>query len=290
MELLQLRYFETVAKYENMTLAAKKLRIAQPAVSQSISRLEAELGVQLFTRKGKRIKLNACGALLLKRLPSILGSIDNIRLELSEVSNNPSQHICLNILSCSSLIPALLKSFKSKYPTTSFSLVQNIQALEYDICISSVPSTEIGKQDTVLMDEEIMLVVPHTYNAALHGPISLGDLDEADFISLNKGTAFRSITDYYCERAGITPNIIFECDNPSTVRGLIGAGLGIAFWPRISWGPLYDDYVKALHIKDIDCRRTVLMRTPEGKKISGTAQLFLNFTMKYFYNFMSKEE
>ena len=281
MELLQLKYFQAVAQCENMTLAAKTLRIAQPAISQSISRLERELGYPLFTRNGKRIRLNACGTLLLQRLPSILGAIDNVKIELSELSNNPKQHICLNVLSCSNFLPKLLQSFRQKYPATSFNLIQNPQAAEYDICLSSIPSAEAGKQDMVLMEEEMLLAVPRSYTAA-GDSISMGDLTGADFISLNKGSAFRAVTDYYCQKAGFTPHIVFESDNPSIVRGLIGMGLGVAFWPRITWGPVHDDFVKTLHIKDLDCRRSVLISVPKGKQIAGTVQLFLAFAKEFF--------
>lgn len=59
MELLQLRYFQTVAKMEHMTRASQELHIAQPALSKTIARLEADVGVPLFDRYGGRIRLNA---------------------------------------------------------------------------------------------------------------------------------------------------------------------------------------------------------------------------------------
>ncbi len=62
MELLQLRYFLTAAQYQHMTKAAEHLQIAQPALSQAIHRLEAELGVTLFERKNRSIELNDAGS------------------------------------------------------------------------------------------------------------------------------------------------------------------------------------------------------------------------------------
>ena len=61
MELSQLKYFEIVAKHEHITRAAEELHIAQPSLSKAISRLEAELGVELFDRQGRNIKLNSFG-------------------------------------------------------------------------------------------------------------------------------------------------------------------------------------------------------------------------------------
>jgi len=68
MELLQLRYFLVAAQYQHMTKAAEHLQIAQPALSQAIHRLEAELGVPLFERKNRSIELNDEGKFLQKRL------------------------------------------------------------------------------------------------------------------------------------------------------------------------------------------------------------------------------
>ena len=209
MEILQLKYFKAVAECENMTSAAKKLCVAQSAVSQSIARLENELGVQLFTRIGKRIQLNRCGALLLRRLPSILGSIDNIKLELQEISCNPEQHINLKVLSCSTLLPQLLKSFQTEYPTISFSLMQSVDEGDYDICISSALWGNTHQQDTTLMKEEILLVVPRKNIIVTQDCISLHDFTGTDFISLSKGSVFRFITDLYCQNTGFNPHIIF---------------------------------------------------------------------------------
>lgn len=78
MELLQLRYFLVAAQYQHMTKAAEHLQIAQPALSQAIHRLEAELGVPLFERKNRSIELNDEGKFLQKRLIPILSSLDRL--------------------------------------------------------------------------------------------------------------------------------------------------------------------------------------------------------------------
>ena len=82
MELLQLRYFLVAAQYQHMTKAAEHLQIAQPALSQAIHRLEAELGVPLFERKNRSIELNDEGKFLQKRLIPILSSLDRLPEEL----------------------------------------------------------------------------------------------------------------------------------------------------------------------------------------------------------------
>ncbi len=71
MELLQLKYFQTVARLEHMTKAAEELHIAQPSLSKTIARLEKDLGVPLFDRQGRQITLNSFGKVFLKRVERI---------------------------------------------------------------------------------------------------------------------------------------------------------------------------------------------------------------------------
>ena len=91
MELQQLQYFLVAAKYEHITKAANSLHIAQPALSQSIKRLEAELGVKLFDRKKGGITLSASGKLLVEELKPIMKSLDNLPKKLSETARK-QQH------------------------------------------------------------------------------------------------------------------------------------------------------------------------------------------------------
>jgi DNA-binding transcriptional LysR family regulator len=284
MELLQLKYFETVARYENMTAASRELCVAQPAISQSISRLEEDLGVRLFEREGRRIRLNACGKHLFTRTSAILTSLDNVRLELSEIAEQAATTIGLKVLSASSLLPRMLSDFRQHYPHLSFRLIQNPAETNFDLCINSTAAVH-NSRDTVLLDEEILLAVPRDYPYQTDCSILKTTLKDDGFISLRKGMTFRTIMDDYCDSVGFVPKIIFESDSPATVRGLISAGVGIAFWPSRSWGSPAEDKVKALHILDFCARRVVTLSSPEGKTLSKAAAIFVAFAMDFFKQF-----
>jgi DNA-binding transcriptional LysR family regulator len=75
MDLLQFRYFQTVARHQHVSRAAEELHVAQPVLSRAIARLEAELGVPLFDRRGRRVKLNRFGAAFLVRVTRALGEL-----------------------------------------------------------------------------------------------------------------------------------------------------------------------------------------------------------------------
>ena len=104
MELQQLQYFLVAAKYEHITKAANSLHIAQPALSQSIKRLEMELGVKLFERKKGGIVLTNSGKLLVEELKPIMKSLDNLPKKLSDTARKQNQTIRLNVLAASVLV------------------------------------------------------------------------------------------------------------------------------------------------------------------------------------------
>lgn len=282
MEFLQLKYFDAIVKYGSITKAAENLHISQPAVSQSIARLEKELTVPLFARHGKRLKLTNYGTLLYNRLPSILGAIEKTKYDLIEMSQHANLRICLNLNSGSYLIPDIIKCFHMEHPDIKFELLQNTTAAHYDILISSLPEIPPDFKDTVLLDEEILLVVPQNFLTTDENSVALSEFSTSEFISLSPGTVFRSIVDFYCRKAGFSPFIVYESNTPATVRSLVSAGLGVSFWPQLTWGVFSDNNpVKTLHIKDMNCRRTLYCSVPPGAEGSEATQLFKEFLVQY---------
>ena len=135
MELLQLRYFLVAAQYQHMTKAAEHLQIAQPALSQAIHRLEAELGVPLFERKNRSIELNEEGKFLQKRLIPLLSSLDRLPEELRKGKEASTHTVHLRLLSASALITNKIIAYRNLRPDVNFQLYQTPgQEDDYDVC------------------------------------------------------------------------------------------------------------------------------------------------------------
>ena len=258
MELLQLRYFLTAAEYQHMTKAAEHLQIAQPALSQAIHRLEAELGVPLFERKNRSIELNEAGRLLQKRLIPIVSALDRIPGELRADQYMSSHTIHLKLLAASTRIIA----YRALRPDVNFQLYQAENHADYDLCVSAVRS-DLKNADyedyMVMLEEDLYLAVPTHSPYGDKDSINLADTRNAGYICLAGSRPIRQICNSYFSEADFVPNVIFESDTTESVRNLIAAGLGIGFWPQYSWGPL-------LPIRDQVCRRQIiLMCSPLGK-------------------------
>ena len=104
MELTQLKYFITVAEKEHVTKSAQELHIAQPALTQAIHHLEEELGVPLFYRQGRNIKLTAYGEYFYKKLIPIMQQLNLLPESLKAMAKKEDSTIHLNVLAASSLV------------------------------------------------------------------------------------------------------------------------------------------------------------------------------------------
>lgn len=293
MELLQFRYFLEAARFENLTKAAEELHIAQPALSQSIKRLENELGVKLFHRKDHRIYLNEQGRLLEKRLTPLMESIDNLKDELWESLHSSERTICLNFYAASSFITNCIIAYRAENPDVKFQVSQLESTDACDLHIDSraagrktragakVPLPEGAIRQEVL-NEQIFLAVPAHSPLAEKKSVDLRDLQEEGYIRLGHGWQLRSICDGFFSQAGVRPQMIFESNSPESVRNLIAAGLGIGFWPEKSWGGPPGPRVALVPIRYPVCRRDILVTEFEQAREKPVVGEFLDYMCKYF--------
>lgn len=285
MELLQLRYFMVAARHEHVTHAAEELHIAQPALTQSIQRLETELGVPLFDRKNRGIALNNAGKLLQKRLYPILHALDSLPQELLEANDISAHTIHLNLRASATLVTKCIIAYRSQFPRHNFQLYQNPNGENYDLCVSMVaPGSAHGPLTRVLLEEEFFLAVPAASPYASRASIRLEETQKEGYVSLDRTRPIRGICDQFCEQAGFTPQIIFESDNPESVRNLISAGLGIGFWPRYSWGPVSSSQVVLLPIESPSCRRDIIVTKSKEGWENPAVRDFYRFLFHYAKN------
>jgi DNA-binding transcriptional LysR family regulator len=284
MELLQLKYFETVARYEHITRAAEELRVSQPSLSKVIARLEAELGVPLFDRQGRNIRLNPYGRAFLKRTARVLMELEDGKKELGDMSRLEQGKLSLAWTSIS-LLPRILEGFLGQYPNVSIrQMVTSTSELRHqlesgliDLCISSPPIDGAGIICEPLFIDEFYLAVPKNHKWIDRESIDLAEAVGEHFVSTKQGYGFRDVTDQFCHQAGFVPNIVFEGDVAVSLIGLVNAGLGVSFVPS----PFMRDYPaklpKLLRIDKPVCRRTISLSCLEGHDLSKAARQFRQF-------------
>lgn len=291
MELLQLKYFQTVARLEHMTRAAEELGIAQPALSQTIARLEAELGVPLFERVGRGIRLSQFGKAYAQRVERIFQELALGQREIAALADGTQGEVELAVSVATQLLPDLLSGFRHEHPAIRFRLsqhdvttmAQQLSKGSYDLCITSPPLQQAGVTSIPLLTEDIRLAVPTWHPLAQRSSIRLQEVAQEAFICLKLEHSLRRLTDSFCQQAGFRPQIVFESDEPSTIRGLIRAGLGIAFIPSLSWhGAVEPAAVVEVPIAEPRCQRTIGVSWLAERPLSRAAQQFREFAVQYF--------
>ncbi len=241
MDFLQLKYFRVVARVEHMTKAAQELYIAQPSLSQTIGRLEEELGVPLFDRQGRQIRLNQFGKTFLEHVERIFAELETGQRKIRDMAGLDQGTVSLSVTALR-LMPDILRNFLTRYPHVSFHVFQSstlqmqrqLDSGEIDLCISALPITQPGIHWQPLLTEEIFLIVPPDHTLAGRKNIPLYKVAQEPFVSLPVGDGLRDVTDDLCKQAGFTPRIMFEGGEPAAIYDLVETGLGIAFAPALA--------------------------------------------------------
>ena len=293
MELLQLRYFCTVAQLESITNAAQSLNISQPSLSKTIINLEREVGVPLFDRLGRHIYLNARGKQFYEKVRDSLDLIDSAQNELLNTSLEPSGDIKLFILAASSLIPSMLAGFVSAYPQIRINLYQQISydlrySDEYDFSISATPMDYTNLEVYPLLTEEIVLAVPISHPLAGKDELHLSDAADCNFIAFSRGPSLRTLTDSLCYMAGFAPRIIFESDGINTLFTMIEAGAGVSLLPAGTHRKIDEQKIKLIRIREPYASRTVNLAWRREKYMTNAGMLFKQHCIDFFYEHIHK--
>jgi DNA-binding transcriptional LysR family regulator len=289
MDLFQLHSFRTVARLEHVTRAAEELRVAQPALSKTIARLEAELGVPLFDRRGRRVALNTCGQAFLRHVEHVFMELEDGRQELADLVGLARGTVTVAATTLR-LLPDLLSAFRDRHPGVNFRLSQastaemqeRLVSGEIDLCLASAPITGPTIHSVALFTEDILLAVHPRHRLAERRRIPLGEVAAEPFISAKRGYWSRDLTDDACRQAGFIPDIICEGDEPGAIRSLVAAGLGVAFLPTSAQRAGAGPEVAWLHITEPVCQRTVSLVWREDRYLSAAVRRFRQFAVEYF--------
>ncbi|MGH3586407.1 MAG: LysR family transcriptional regulator [Pseudonocardia sp.] len=241
MDLLQLRYFQVVARRQHISKAAEELRVAQPSVSRTIARLEKELGVPLFDRIGRQVRLNAFGAMFLRRVDRALGELDEARRELADSAGLDHGRVAVAAETLLT-VTGLLARFRAEHPGVDVRLFQSNAELmarqladrEVDLCFASQPLTGPSLRSVELLREEVLLGVPPTHPFASRDRVTVDELAGEPIVTTRPGYWPRTMLDRLFAEAGLSPVIACECDEPGATQDLITAGLGVGLGPAMA--------------------------------------------------------
>ncbi len=247
LELRHLRYFVAVAEEEHMTRAAQRLGIQQPPLSQQIRDLETELGVELFERAPRRIKLNTAGAVFLVKARQLLAQADEAVLHVRKSARGELGHIAVGYTSSAAMheaVPALLKAFGTHYPLITLSVTENntrtlleaVREQKLDAVFVRSTVTRYPSLLSVLLDEEPMVAAfPADHPmASVAGPMSMDMLSDQPFILYRQadGPGVQDRLLAACRSAGFELNVTEEVPRLLSAVTLVAAGKGVSLLPQ----------------------------------------------------------
>ena len=253
MDLRQLEYFAAVARHRHFRRAAEDLYVTQSAVSQQVRRLEAELGLALLRRRpGSHppVEVTPAGAELLARAEAILADVARARAAMDERAGTLRGGVRAAATTGDALrlAPALAR-FAAEHPAVRIALRQGAAAEvvelvakgSVDVAVAALPGGAGGGPvlgddvDAVAAGEEplVLLVAADDPLAGATG-VRLWDVRDRPFVLSEPGTALRETVLAACAQQGFGPVPLFEVGEPTAVRYLVGAGLGVSLVPA-SW-------------------------------------------------------
>ncbi|KGJ49755.1 LysR family transcriptional regulator [Clostridium sp. NCR] len=291
MNLQQLEYFKAIAETENFTKASKELSVTQPALSKAISKLEEELKVSLFEKKGRNIKLTEYGEVFLtysnKALIEIENGIKTIGNMLTE--KNETIFISSTPRIGGYFMHLIISDFLNEYPNVKFQFNQQLaQEVINDLSMGNI---DIGFYDSKDIDEnkseiesipvkkqDYVLIVPKKHKFASRNEISLKELKNESFIAFCENSKEKLMS--YTEILGYAPKISIQPDGAnigSAVEGLVSMGAGISIVPNTPM--INSNTLSIINIKEDIKERTIYMGISKKSKMSQVATKFKEYVI-----------
>ncbi|MHC3469359.1 LysR family transcriptional regulator [Streptomyces sp. 7R007] len=290
MDVQVLRCFLAVAEGATVTQAAADAHLTQPALSRALRRLEHEVGAELFQQVGRVLRLTPAGRAFKEHADAALEELDRGLRAVHETVSPEAGLIPLAFLHSLGtwLLPPLITGFRTRFPRSRFELHQGSEAVLVQHLLHGTADLLLTAGDPGhplitwrrLLEEPLWLAVPPGHRLARRRRARLAEVADEPFILLRHEQGLRSVTEALCRTAGFTPRVGFEGDEVATLRGLVGAGLGVALVPRPhaavpATAPTY------LEVTDVDSARDIGIAWLTSRTLPPNSARFLDHVRRH---------
>jgi len=268
MDARQMEYIVAVEEEGSFTKAAARHHIAQSALSHQVARLEAELGVRIFDRTSRSVRLSDAGQVLLPYARQVLQDIANARAALDALAGVMRGSLRIGMTQTAGRardLVALIGKFHNRHPGIELTtmtgpggeLIENVHNGALDIALAALPAGGIPKDltfDPVGDPEPLVAVVPADHQLATRKRVRLEELaEEGSFVEFRPGTALREQVDAAFVAAGVRHTSSFEVGQIADMVQYAANGLGAAIVPRAFTGQRSDglDPVRPFHVLEL---------------------------------------
>ncbi len=300
LELQKLEYFMRVAQCEHMTQAANDLHMTQPALSRIISQVEAEVGVKLFDRAGKTLRLNDSGRVVYESATRIFEELHDMQERLSDLTDGTRGRLAFAssfpYRETDWIVDAIQRFLRTHGEVEFFQIQKNaadicvaLEKREIDIALCDRPILGSGIKWHEVFTERLGVILSTSHPLAKYPVLGLEDLVNEPFFCNDDSSQAQDITSYICEKSGFRPHVKFRGDFPSLIGTAVGQGKGVAFvsegayrygfgeesshvWnPMVTFRPIRDEY----------CRRVFGVAVLKDRYLPKVVQEFYDLLVDY---------
>ena len=247
MELTPLRYALAIAEAGHMTRAAERLGVAQPTLSSSLSKLEAELGAAIFHRTGRGVEQTEAGRAFLEEAARAVRSadagVDAVRRVLG--LDQGRLRIGGGATAVGHLLPPVISRFRAEHPGIRFGvreagssdIARSLADAELDLGVVTLPIRVPGGDELLSVAEaadELLLVVPPGHTLAGRTSFAWSDLVGEPMVMFEAGSAVRRIIDEAAEAAGVSLSVAMELRSIEAITSMVASGIGPGFVSRFA--------------------------------------------------------
>jgi DNA-binding transcriptional LysR family regulator len=244
MDLRHLHTLVVLAEELHYGRAARRLHVAQPAVTRTIQDLEEHVGALLFRRDKRSVELTPAGERLVQRARAILEAIDSAALECRSIGEGKTGRlrIAANDLVCVGFLPEALRQFRARFPDVEVELsrvasLDQIAALRegrVDLVFEGIPMADDGIAVERVTNERLCAILPEGHELARDPPVRAERLYREPFVILRRSREPELYRTFFAiaSRVGVPNPRVVEADDASTMLTLVAAGLAVCQLPE----------------------------------------------------------
>jgi LysR family transcriptional regulator, cyn operon transcriptional activator len=289
MDLRQLRTFVVVAEAGGFASAHQQLHLSQPAASRQIQALEAELGIPLFDRVGRRIKLTSEGEDLLRRGRRLLQDVESFgeRARALRTGKAGALRVGCSTQHMETVLADFLPAFRRRHPSVDINLIEDGGArvpdrLERgDIHLALMAAADDGYHRRLLAPVHVLAVVSTQHHLARSRKLELAELADESLLLLGRDYASRGWFDAACNVAHIKPRVILESAAPHTLLALARTGKDVAIVPSNVRIPAADISVFPLIHRGAPIGRWTVVASDPQRFLAPYAKSFIDELVVY---------
>jgi len=246
MDLRRIRHFVTLAETLNYHRAAEKLHMAQPPLTVSIQKLEAELGTKLFTRETTGVSLTHGGRALLAEARKLLFHGTQLKAIARDALEGTGGLLHIGFVGTTTygMLQKVLPLFRAEFPgvelvlreATSVAIMEQVEDHALDIGLVRTPLLRTTTATLVpLVADQFIAALPRGHVLAAKGPLHLSDLAGEPFVMYGPSAAagLHSAALLACQHAGFVPKVAQQAVQVQTLLALVESGLGVALVPSV---------------------------------------------------------